>query len=219
MNAFLVLSRVARVILIACSVVLFMPQRATANDQVLILNSYHQGMDWTDGEVAGLKSALERHDRPVELHIEYMDAKRLMDQAHLDNLRQLFAHKYESTRLKAIVVTDNDAFDFMRRYRDQLFPDVPVVFCGVNWFQDGQLKGFPGVTGVVETADSAATIRLMLRLHPNTKRIVVIIDHTTTGKALQRELEAVVNSYKGQVGFEFLNEIAPDELIAPLSAL
>jgi len=219
MNAFFILSRVARVVFIVYSAMLFVPLRAAATDQVLILNSYHQGMDWTDGEVAGLKSRLDRQNRPVELHIEYMDAKRLMDQTHIDNLRQLFAHKYESTRLKVIVVTDNDAFDFMRRYRDQLFPEVPVVFCGVNWFQDEQIKEFSGVTGVAETADSAATIRLMLRLHPNTKRIVVIIDNTTTGKALQRELEAVVRSYNGQVRFEFLNDIAPNDLIAPLSAL
>jgi len=205
MNAFFVLSRIARVVLIVYSAMLFVPLRAAATDQVLILNSYHQGMDWTDGEVAGLKSRLDRLNRPVELHIEYMDAKRLMDQTHIDNLRQLFAHKYQSTRLKAIVVTDNDAFDFMRRYRDSLFPEVPVVFCGVNGFRDEQIKGFSGVTGVAETADSAATIRLMLRLHPNTKRIVVIIDDTTTGKALQRELEAVVRSYRGQINFQFLD--------------
>jgi hypothetical protein len=41
--------------------------------RVLILNSYHPGLSWSDGEMAGVQAALPDN---VELSIEYMDAKR-----------------------------------------------------------------------------------------------------------------------------------------------
>ena len=157
---------------------------------MLVLNSYHQGMGWTDGQIAGVRVAIAEPDA-VQFHIEYMDTKRLTDAAHLENLYRLFAHKYRTTRLSAIVSTDNDAYDFLRRHRDTLFPGVPVIFSGVNWFQDAQISKLSDFTGVVESADHAATVELMLRLHPGTRRIVAIMDSTTTGKALRGELEAL----------------------------
>ncbi|MFT3848165.1 MAG: EAL domain-containing protein [Propionivibrio sp.] len=185
---------------------------------VLILNSYHQGMDWTDGQVAGVREGLDGKDT-VQFHIEYMDAKRLTDRAHLDNLYRLFAHKYRGARLDAIVSTDNDAFDFLRRYRDELFPGVPVVFSGVNWFQDEQISALSDFTGVVESADHAATAALMLRLHPGTARIVAIMDSTTTGKALHPELEALAKTLTGRVNIEIWDSFDPEELAERVSTL
>ncbi|MDR3409458.1 MAG: EAL domain-containing protein [Formivibrio sp.] len=198
---------------------LYSPVWAANQPQVLLLNSYHQGMDWTDGETAGVQAGLAKNIPPVQFHIEYMDTKRVSDQAHFDNLRRLYAHKYQSLKLDAIVATDNDAFEFLRRYRDELFPGVPVVFCGVNWFREDLLTGLHGFTGVAETSDSAATIKLMLHLHPQTKRIVVVIDNTTTGSALRKEMEPILASFKNKVEFTFLDNLTLGELPQKLGTL
>ncbi len=184
---------------------------AQENRHVLILNSYHQGIDWTDGEVAGIREALSQKPG-VQFHIEYMDTKRLADQEHFNNLRQLFAYKYRFVRFDAIVTTDNDAFDFVRKYRQTLFSGIPVVFCGVNWFRDEQLNGLSGITGVAETADNKATLDLMLRLHPKTEQIVVIIDLTTTGRALRSQLESDLSRLNKNVAVDFWDHGSPDEL-------
>ena len=99
--------------LAAAAVLLFValclrPTLALAEHHVLILNSYHQGMDWTDGQIAGIRAAIADPEA-VQFHIEYMDTKRLTDAAHLENLYRLFAHKYRATPLAAITATDNDA--------------------------------------------------------------------------------------------------------------
>ena len=197
-------------------VALFRP--VFGDTHVLILNSYHPGMEWTDDQMDGVREGLGRDDG-VQFHIEYMDAKRLTDQVHLDNLRRLFDHKYRAVPLNVIVSTDNDAFDFLRRYRDELFPGVPVVFSGVNWFQDDQINGLAGFTGVAESADHAATLGLMLHLHPGTERIVAIVDSTTTGKALRAEVEALAETMKGTVAIEFWDAFDPEELSAKVSTL
>ena len=186
---------------------------------VLLINSYHNGMDWTDGQVSGVEKILEKNAPSVELHIEYMDTKRASDETHLNNFRQLLDHKYRNTRFSAIISTDNDAFNFLRKYRDQLFIDVPVVFTGVNLFKEDMLAGLKGFTGVAETFEGGQTIGEMLRLHPQTKRIVVIIDTTTTGKAIHDELAPMLVPYTGKVGFDFWDGLSLKQLSSQLSKL
>ncbi|MEI7843690.1 MAG: ABC transporter substrate binding protein [Gallionellaceae bacterium] len=178
-----------------------------ADDDVLLLNSYHSGFEWTENIMSGIRSTLSDSPTPVNLSIEFMDTKRRNDEAHFQNLYQLFANKYKNTQFKAIITTDNDAFNFMRKYRDTLFPQTPVIFTGVNFFRDEQLAGINGFTGVVETFDGAQTIDLMLTLHPGTKRIVIILDGTTTGKTIRSELDGILPAFKKRVQFDFiLNE-------------
>jgi len=206
-------------LLILLGLILMPPALAEQHSHVLVLNSYHQGMDWTDGELSGVRSVLEKASQPTQIHVEYMDTKRVADRAHFDNLRRLYSHKYQTLKFRAIVATDNDAFDFLQQYRDELFPGVPVIFCGVNWFRDELLAGMDGFTGIAETVDSAATVQLMLQLHPDTRRIVVVIDSTTTGNALREELEPVVLAFRERLAFEFWNKQTLAELPQKLAAL
>lgn len=194
---------------------------AFPSSAVLILNSYHQGMDWTDGEVAGIREVLGKSGQAgqTEFYVEYMDAKRVANPAQFAKLRQLLVARYASIKLDAIVTTDNDAFDFMRHDRDTIFPGVPVVFCGVNLFQSSQLEGLSRFTGVAEKADHAATLALMLKLHPETERVVVIIDTTTTGRALERELMATAESLDTRLQLELWNAEVLDGITQKLANL
>ena len=187
--------------------------------RVLLLNSYHYGMDWTDGETAGVRQVFEGHGSLVDLQVEYMDTKRVSDDAHIENLKRLLEHKYRNTRFAGILATDNDAFEFLRRNRDRLFPGVPVVFTGVNFFRDQMLSGFSDCTGVAETFEGGQTVSLMRDLHPKARRIIVIHDATTTGKAVRLELEPMLLPHAGQVAFEFWDDLSLDQLRERLTGL
>ncbi len=187
---------------------------------VLLLNSYHFGLDWTDNETAGVREVLEKSGRPIELHIEFMDSKRQVDATHLSNFRQLLAYKFRNTRLAAILVTDNDAFNFLRQYHNErMFEGVPVIFAGINFFQQEMLKGLKGYTGVVETFEAGQTVSLMQRLHPAVKRIVVVIDSTATGLAIRKDLEPMLVPFAGQINFEFWDQLSLAQMRERLPAL
>jgi diguanylate cyclase (GGDEF)-like protein/PAS domain S-box-containing protein len=186
---------------------------------VLLINSYHSGMDWTDGQVSGVRQVLEKSAPSVELHVEYMDSKRASDEIHLKNFRELLNHKYRNTQFAAIISTDNDAFDFLRQYRDQFFSDVPVVFSGVNFYREEMLAGLDGFTGVAETFEGGQTIGEMLRLHPKAQRIVVIIDNTTTGQATRNELSSMLVPFAEKISFEFWDYLSLKQLASRLPKL
>lgn len=101
--------------------------------EVLILASYHAGFAWDDGIKQAVTDVLEPTKNSLELHFEYMDTKRINDAAYARMLHDLYRYKYRDTQFAVIIASDNFAFDFLRKYRDALFPGVPVVFCGVNF--------------------------------------------------------------------------------------
>ncbi len=65
----------------------------------------------------------------IKVTIQYLDTKRLSDNRYFQSLRDLFARKYQKSEFDVILAADNDAFTFLKKYRDDLFPGTPVVFC------------------------------------------------------------------------------------------
>ena len=101
--------------------------------EVLIINSFHSGHFWEYNIIKRISEELENTETGfrIRLHCEYLDYER-HPPGSLDNeLVSLFARKYAGVSLKAIIVTDNDALDFMLAHGNRLFPGVPVVFCGI----------------------------------------------------------------------------------------
>jgi signal transduction histidine kinase len=191
---------------------------AAAPQNILVLNSYHQGYKWTDDETRGIVDGLAPVKGSIKLYIEYMGTKWSNDQRFFTLMRDTLKHKYRGIPFRAIIVTDNDAFDFVRLYRDEIFGRIPVVFCGVNWFRDEDLKGQTHFTGVNEDADIAATVNVMLKLHPQTKTIYAVMDSTTTGRIVRAKIQELIPRYRDTVSFQFLEDADMDSILKTVAA-
>ena len=130
---------------------------------ILVLNSYHQGYSWTDGEVAGIRSVLGDAST-VQLSVEYLDWRRFPTQQNHDQVEKLLQTRYSSNRPDVLIVTDNPALDFALDHRSSLFAEVPIVFCGINDYQASVLRKDKNITGVAEEIDPAGTLAIALRL-------------------------------------------------------
>lgn len=214
----------ALLILIMLHGVIVTPPAVTAQEptpNVLVLHSYHRGLSWTDGLMQGMQDVFDQSDVDPDLYVEYMDTKRFSpDEEHFQRLFSLYQEKYQEIQLDLILVSDNNAFDFILQYHDTLFPGVPVVFCGVNFFEDAMLAGVEDTfTGVVEDVDITDTIDLMLRLHPDISEIVVINDATTTGQVYQQVLRDVITQYTDRVNFRYYTDPVLDGMLPELQNL
>ena len=192
---------------------------AVSRKHLLILNSYTPGYKWTADVIRGISDAVRRADKNVSIQNEFMDTKRASDDEYFRLLYEMYRYKFRNSQFDAVITTDNDAFNFLLKHRDQLFPATPVVFCGVNYFEPSQLAGAQLFTGVNETVDFKATLDLALKLHPNTRQIVVINDTTTTGRAMHDRIMALTPAYRGRVNFQFLEEVEMPEILARVRKL
>jgi PAS domain S-box-containing protein len=190
--------------------------------RVFVLNSYHHGYQFSDSEMLGIADAFRKSDIKVETYITYMDMKRISPAPqYFSRLKELIREGYKDVHFDAIIVTDNDALEFMGKYRDELFPGVPVVFAGINDFDARMLNGRRDITGTIEDIDYAGTISIALKLRPATKNIVVVIDNTTTGKAHHSAMEKIRTAFPQSLGFTYLSlgDMTLDELAKKLSEL
>ena len=144
--------------------------------------------------------------------VEYMDTKRFYEERHVQQLPEVYRRKYADHRIDLVVAVDDRALDFLVEHRDEVFPGTPVVFCGVNYFDEGRRKGRPLVTGVSEDADLGGSLETALLLHPGIRRIFVVNDDTETGLLVRARLAQIGPSWKG-VPLEPLDGLPMEKLL------
>ncbi|NLY41507.1 MAG: PAS domain S-box protein [Desulfovibrionales bacterium] len=154
--------------------------------RILVLHSYHQGHYWTDGMQQAIVKGFADSGLDVDLDIHYLDSVRMSTgekRAQSINLlvRHLIEVPHDHDECALVLTTDNEALDMVLTYRDQIAPNVPVVFCGVNDFNPNFLHGQSGVTGVVEVPSFAATVALAQQLRPQIRQVLVLAENTLTG--------------------------------------
>ena len=191
----------------------------TPKYRILVLHSYYQGYKWTDDENAGIESVLQPVMGRTNLYIEYMDTKKIFGDLYSQRLFEVYKLKYENFKFDVIITTDNNAFYFMQTYRDTLFPGTPVVFCGVNNFQESDLKGHRLFTGINEDSDLRGAIDMILKLHPKTRHIFFINEWTSTGQKVHDEFMAAIPHFMGSVSFTMLENVEMETLLNQLDAL
>jgi len=210
----------ALIFVMACLLTAVSSQAQEPNE-VLILASYHPTMEWTKLVVGAIESELLRSGTDVEIHTEYMDTKHFSDRNHYTNLYTLFKNKAKREQYNLIITVDNNALLFLLKHRNELYPNVPIVFCGVDHYHNSMyerrpsettieeiLGGHDSVTGVLEEFDYERTIEVALKLHPLARRVILINDGinevTYYPNLSEEDVNGLAEKFAGRAEFENL---------------
>ncbi len=188
-------------------------------DHVLLLNSYGQRMTWVKDITTAVEDILDPDNNNIILNIANMDSKRFHSPEYFDLYKNYLKQKYNKSKFSLILSSDNNAFDFLLKNRNELFPGVPVVFCGVNNFKDEQIKESDKFTGVAELFSARKTVEMALKLHPGTQEIFIINDYLETGRAWQKDIDSALSDMKEKVRITYSKDFAMDELQATIANL
>ncbi|MBF0478950.1 MAG: PAS domain S-box protein [Candidatus Omnitrophica bacterium] len=154
----------------------------------------------------GVENVFKRADFDIEQYVRYMDMKRFSySKEYFAKLKESYRADFKNIHLDAILAADNDALDFLRTYRDELFPGVPVIFCGINDYTAAMLDGRSDISGVVEDTEYIDTIKLALSLRPYAKNVFVVVDNSTTGRAHRSAVEKIQSTFSPEIHFEYLS--------------
>ncbi len=173
-------------------------------------------MTWVENINKAVYETLDPNRNEYVFHTEYMDTKRHNSAQYYASLKESYRNKYAHTRFDLILSTDNNAFDFLLQNRNELFGNVPVIFSGVNGFENEMLDNVDNFTGVAEYFSAKETLELILKLHPNIKNIYVINDYLKTGLAWKKDMQKMLKEYENKVNIiysENLTLVALEEKI------
>jgi hypothetical protein len=143
---------------------------------VLVLDSRGPTDPWGADLLAGLADGLGARE-DVRLRVEHMGTDTVYDGPHVENLRQLYAHKYRDARVEVVVASGPRAFEFARAFGPVLWPGAPVFFAGLPVDAEAgaamaTARGVPG--GVGMGVDARGTVGFMRKAHPGLGRVVLI---------------------------------------------
>jgi len=167
-----------------------------------------------------LKAAIRKHTHgPVDFEVEYLETQRLLNPAYEKSLSETLHHAYGAERLDAVVVAAYPALQFAVAHRNEMFPDVPIVFSYVSAgrFRDQRVP--PGVTGVTVSSDVPGAIDLALRLQPDTKHVAVIFGNTEFELHWRQVFHDEFLALKPEANLIDLGWSSPDQVMQQVSKL
>ncbi len=209
------------IILLAVFPTLIFAQKKSpfSKKSILVIHSYHQGYKWTDDISQAIEERFKEHREDYVINYEYMDTKRFYSQEYFDLLYSQLDYKYKDRKPDIIITSDDNALELVLSHRDELFKGIPLVFCGKNFLEPDFLKDKTNITGVNEAVSIKENINLILKLHPETKNLFVIVENTETGITVRNKIEKIIPDYKNKLNFTVYSKIGINELLKNIKAV
>jgi len=156
---------------------------------------------------------------PIEIYREAMDLSRFGSNAYKALLRDFLRAKYADRKIDVAVAVMAPAFDFLLTDGELIFPGTPIVFCGLDRMQLGTRSLPSNAYGILIKREFAPTVDLALRIHPDTKRFVVVAGTSEFDKGLLAQAKDQFRSYESRVSFSYLSELPMKQVLARVSQL
>ncbi len=163
---------------------------ANQDPDILFLNSYYLGYEWSDNIVKSFQYEINNAFQNPIISIEYMDSKQFKSDEYYQSLADLYYYKYHDNKPDVIVCSDDNAFQFVMNYYNDLFKDIPFVFCGVGKIDQKYIENHKNFTGIIEHLDIQATINLINKFHPDLENLYIITENTITGVSQKEATES-----------------------------
>ena len=178
---------------------------------LLILHSYAPDYAWTRQLHQGIISVLANEKISMRYRVEYMDTKNFINDEYLDRLLEMYKVKYADTHFDAIVVTDNNALNFISKHKEELFPGIKIVAAGINSISVLPVD-LENIHIIIEKVAYGRTLEQALRINPDVENIYIIVDDTTTGRALKNEMAYELVPYRQRYTVRFLPQDSIENL-------
>ena len=169
-------------------------QNLNQGKRVLFISSYSYGWDTVQTQIEGIKAGV---DENTTIDYEFMDTKRFRTDEWLNMFHDMLKYHLENTDpYDVVIVGDDAALQFAMEYREELFPEIPVVFEGVN-DEEYAMKAAenPLVTGIIEKLSVEKNIDMALKVNPTADKVVAILDDSVTADAERKNFYSAEAEY------------------------
>jgi signal transduction histidine kinase len=158
--------------LILCLTALLVPVHLPAAEMharsILVLDQSESRGPFYYQIFSGLRSAMNADTRShTTLYSENLDLTRFNGAAYEERLRQFLKEKYRDRPIGVVVAVGTSTLELVLRWREELWPGVPVVFALVDEIDFARLKLPPDVTGGIVKLGLADSIKAARAVVPD----------------------------------------------------
>jgi PAS domain S-box-containing protein len=155
----------------------------------------------------------------VETYAENLDILRFPTERFQRIFTEYLAEKYAEQRPDLIILVYVGNVGIAGKLLQQLFPGTPIIVAGFTEEEVRTDQFGPLVSGIAQRVDPRANLELILRLQPETRRIVVIGGTAEVDRNVLNRAREAARSFAGRVEFEFWDNRSMAELRKGVTAL
>jgi len=149
--------------------------RAAEPRRVLMLHAFNYTFPATTLIAdAARKRLLESSPQPLEIDADFLDLARNTDAEYESRIAMFLRTKYGKRTPDVVITLGSAALPFIVRHRDDIAPNVPVVFTSVSPQTHNALRLPANITGIISEFNLDKTLALAERLQPEASRLFVI---------------------------------------------
>jgi signal transduction histidine kinase len=168
---------------------------------------------------AAIRSAVLSNPRmPVNYFAEYLESEDFPVETASIALRDAIRLKFRGRRIDLVITNASGALQFAVRFREELFPGVPIVFIGVAVPQIATDPAVRGITGVVRDTAFVETGELALQLHPSTTQMFVVAQAPTV-RGYDQQIRSALQPLSHRVQLTYITEPTLEGLIAAVKTI
>jgi PAS domain S-box-containing protein len=186
--------------------------------RVLMLHAFNYTFPATSVIAEAVRKRLqERTRQSVEIDAEFLDLARTTGETRELRTATFVRDKYEQRPPDLVMTVGSAALPFILKYRDILFPQVPIVFTSISPRGYAAARPPPGVTGIITEFDLAKTLYLAEQLQPEARRLVVIAGSGEADRRWQRTARELLENHERKFETTYLFELPYSKLVAELA--
>jgi len=188
--------------------------------QVLLLQSVDRGNQVIDGFTGNFRVELDqRAEKPVNVIQVVVGPTGFVgasEHAVVDYIRSTFIDR---PKPELLMTVGGPAAVFARKYRQQLFPDTPLLFASVDQRYLGDAPLGDNETAVVVDNQFSRTVETILQLLPQTRQVFMLMGSGQLGKFWRRELENQFMRIDDRLTFVWLDDLSLAEILRRCASL
>ncbi|HLN85232.1 MAG TPA: ABC transporter substrate binding protein, partial [Candidatus Limnocylindrales bacterium] len=166
-----------------------------------------------------LLQALAKVSGRIETYAENLDLVRFPSERYQRIFSDYLAVKYAEFPPDLVILVYVGSLGISGKVLPELFPGTPIVVAGLTEEEFRPNQFGPLVSGLAQRVNPRASLELILRLQPETRRIVVIGGTAEVDRQVLQRVNEAAQSFRGRIKIDFWDNLSMAELRQAVTTL
>ena len=204
-----------KVILVFICLIYYSGQLFAQNTKnVLILNSYHKGFEFSDTVIKNIEE-LFYNKQNINLSVLYMNSRHIYTKEYQKKLYDLYEIQLQNKTYDLIITIDRFAYKFAVKNYNNLFKNEQILFVGIEEYSKELAKVYQltkKINGIIQKLAIKDNIEIISKLMPNLEKLYILNDRSPNANDSSRFIIKVMRQKKENLQIEYLRDYTLKEL-------
>ena len=181
---------------------------------VLILNSYHKGFEFSDTIIKNIEE-LFYNKQNINLDILYMNSKHIFTREYKRKLNDLYSLQLKNKSYDLIITIDRFAYKFAVKNYKNLFTKEQILFIGIEQYSKELAKVYQltnKINGIIQKLAIEDNISIIKKVMPNVTKLYILNDRSPNANDSSPFIIKAMLKIKQDIEVEYLRDYTLKEL-------